>query len=412
MSIESIKKFILEEKNREIFSLELIASENFVSEDILDCCGSILTNKYAEGYPGKRYYGGCEFVDKIESLAIENLKKLFGASWANVQPHSGSSANMAAICSLLDPFDTILGLDLCHGGHLSHGFHLSFSGKFYKANFYGVSENGFLDYENLEKIAKKEKPKLIICGASAYSRDWDYKKIREIANEINAYVLADIAHPAGLIAKKLLNDPLDFCHVITSTTHKTLRGPRGGIIFGKEDFEIKGKKISQLVNSSVFPLIQGGPLMHTIAAKAVCFQEALSEKFYQYSKKTIDNSKELSESFKDLGYKIITEGTDNHLFLIDLSNKNISGKEAQEILEKANITLNKNMIPFDKKSAAITSGIRIGTPAITTRGLVKEDMKKIAILIDEVLSKKDEKTILKVKKEVNEWMESRPLFNF
>ena len=392
MTTEDIFLYIEKEKNRQKKGLELIASENFVSPDVMKASGSILTNKYAEGYPGRRYYGGCEHVDEVEKIAIERVKKIFGATWANVQPHSGSQANAAVMMALLNPGDKILGFDLSHGGHLTHGFHLSFSGKLYKPFFYGVNkETETIDYKILGDIAHREKPKLIICGASAYSRDWDYKKFREIADSVGAYLMGDIAHTAGLIASKLLNNPIKYCHILTSTTHKTLRGPRGGIIFGGEDFEVKNSKgktskISDIINISLFPGIQGGPLMHTIAAKAVAFGEILNPKFETYSKQVIKNSKTLANHFINRGYRVVSGGTDNHLFLLDLSNKNITGKESENILDKINITVNKNMIPFDTKPPLVCSGIRIGTAAITTRGLLENHMEKICEFIDDAIS--------------------------
>ncbi len=375
------------EKTRQTNGLELIASENFVSEQVLEAAGSVLTNKYAEGYPGKRYYGGCEVVDEVENLAIERLKELFNAEYANVQPHSGSQANTAVFHACLKPGDKFLGFDLSHGGHLTHGSPVNFSGRLYQPVFYGVEEEtGLIDYDKVAEIAEREKPKMIIAGASAYSREIDYKRFREIADSVGAILFADIAHPAGLIAKGLLGDPLPHCHVVTSTTHKTLRGPRGGIIMMGKDFDnpfgekLKNgnlKKMSAMLDSGVFPGNQGGPLEHIIAAKAVAFGEALTDEFLYYMVQVKKNAKALAESFMDKDYKVISGGTDNHMMLIDLRNKNITGKQAEEALGKAEITVNKNMVPFDDKSPFVTSGIRIGTPAVTTRGLKEDDMAKI-----------------------------------
>ena len=383
----------------------------------MEAAGSILTNKYAEGLPGKRYYGGCMVVDEIEDLCRERLKSLFDASWVNVQPHSGAQANAAVMLAILNPGDKILGFDLSHGGHLTHGSPVNYSGKIYKPYFYGVKkEDGFIDYEALEAAALKEKPKLIICGASSYSRDWDYKLIREVADRVGALVLADIAHPSGLISRGLLNDPLDYCHIVTSTTHKTLRGPRGGIIMVRDDFENpfgiktpKGtlRKISSLLDSGVFPGTQGGPLEHIIAAKAVAFKEALSDKYLEYVVQVKKNAAAMSSEFIKKGYNIISAGTDNHLMLIDLRNKNITGKEAEENLGKADITINKNMVPFDTESPFVTSGMRIGTAAITTRGMVESDMKKIVSFIDSVITNKSEVGV--IKKEINNWANNFPL---
>ena len=411
------------EKQRQLEGIELIASENFVSDDVLKSMGSILTNKYAEGLPNKRYYGGCEIVDKIELLAIERLKTLFNISWANVQPHSGSQANAAVMLACLKPGDKILGFDLSHGGHLTHGSPVNFSGKLYENCFYGVSEkDGLIDYENLAKIARAEKPKMIILGASAYSRDWDYKSVREVADEIGAIILADISHPAGLIAAKLLNDPFDYCHIVTTTTHKTLRGPRGGVIMLRHDFDNpwgiktpKGKlrKMSALLDSAVFPGSQGGPLEHVIAAKAVAFKEALSSDFITYQKQVVSNARALAQGLVDLGYKIISGGTDNHSLLIDLRSKNITGKEAEKALEKAEITVNKNMVPFDDKSPFVTSGIRIGTSAITTRGVNTDLIPEIVTLIDAALMNREDETKLKeIKTSVNQLMSKYPIFNW
>ena len=413
---------IKEEKNRQINGLELIASENFVSEQVLEAAGSVLTNKYAEGYPGKRYYGGCEVVDQVENLAIDRLKELFNAEYANVQPHSGSQANTAVFHACLNPGDKFLGFDLSHGGHLTHGSPVNFSGRLYQPVFYGVVEaTGLIDYDAMAEIAKKEKPKMIIAGASAYSRGMDFEKFREIADSVGAILFADIAHPAGLIAKGLLSDPLPHCHVVTTTTHKTLRGPRGGVIMMGEDFENpfglklkngKLKKMSSLLDSGVFPGNQGGPLEHIIAAKAVAFGEALTDEFLYYTVQVKKNAKALAKAFMDKDYHVISGGTDNHMMLIDLRNKNINGKQAEEALVKADITVNKNMVPFDDKSPFVTSGIRIGTPAVTTRGLKENDMAKIVDLINRVLTNfEDEAKIAEVKTEVFEMMQGRPLFN-
>lgn len=413
---------IKEEKNRQINGLELIASENFVSEQVLEAAGSVLTNKYAEGYPGKRYYGGCEVVDQVENLAIDRLKELFNAEYANVQPHSGSQANTAVFHACLNPGDKFLGFDLSHGGHLTHGSPVNFSGRLYQPVFYGVVEaTGLIDYDAMAEIAKKEKPKMIIAGASAYSREMDFQKFREIADSIGAILFADIAHPAGLIAKGLLSDPLPHCHVVTTTTHKTLRGPRGGVIMMGEDFEnpfgqkLKNgnlKKMSSLLDSAVFPGNQGGPLEHIIAAKAVAFGEALTDEFLYYTVQVKKNAKALAKAFMDKDYHVISGGTDNHMMLIDLRNKNITGKQAEEALVKAEITVNKNMVPFDDKSPFVTSGIRIGTPAVTTRGLKENDMARIVDLIDRVITNfENEAEIKAVKAEVFEMMQGRPLFN-
>jgi len=413
---------IKEEKNRQINGLELIASENFVSEQVLEAAGSVLTNKYAEGYPGKRYYGGCEVVDQVENLAIDRLKELFNAEYANVQPHSGSQANTAVFHACLNPGDKFLGFDLSHGGHLTHGSPVNFSGRLYQPVFYGVvEETGLIDYDAMAEIAKKEKPKMIIAGASAYSREMDFEKFREIADSVGAILFADIAHPAGLIAKGLLSDPLPHCHVVTTTTHKTLRGPRGGVIMMGEDFEnpfgqrLKNgnlKKMSALLDSAVFPGNQGGPLEHIIAAKAVAFGEALTDEFLYYTVQVKKNAKALAKAFMDKDYHVISGGTDNHMMLIDLRNKNINGKQAEQALVKAEITVNKNMVPFDDKSPFVTSGIRIGTPAVTTRGLKENDMAKIVDLINKVITNfEDEAKIAEVKAEVFEMMQGRPLFN-
>lgn len=412
---------IAEEKERQLNGLELIASENFVSDQVLEAAGSVLTNKYAEGYPGKRYYGGCEVVDEVENLAIERLKELFNAEYANVQPHSGSQANTAVFHACLKPGDKFLGFDLSHGGHLTHGSPVNFSGKLYQPVFYGVDEKtGLIDYDEVARIAEKEQPKLIIAGASAYSREIDYKRFREIADSVGAILFADIAHPAGLIAKGLLSDPLPHCHVVSSTTHKTLRGPRGGIIMMGKDFDnpfgekLKNgnlKKMSTLLNSAVFPGNQGGPLEHIIAAKAVAFGEALTDEFLHYMVQVKKNAKAMAAAFVEKDYQVISGGTDNHMMLIDLRNKNISGKEAEEALGKADITVNKNMVPFDDKSPFVTSGIRIGTPAVTTRGLVEEDMKTIVDLIDRVImNHENEEKLEAIGNEVSEMMKGKPLF--
>tara|TARA_Y100000748_G_scaffold28427_1_gene21170 strand:+ start:33 stop:1304 length:1272 start_codon:yes stop_codon:yes gene_type:complete len=414
-------EYIEKEKIRQTQGIELIASENYVSEQVMAAAGSVLTNKYAEGLPGKRYYGGCEIVDEIEDVARNRLKKLFDANWVNVQPHSGAQANAAVMLGILNPGDKILGFDLAHGGHLTHGSSVNFSGKIYSSCFYGVKRNnGLLDYNQLEKVAFKEKPKLIICGASSYSRDWDYKKIREIADSVSAIVLADIAHPSGLIARGLLNDPLDHCHIVTSTTHKTLRGPRGGIIMMRNDYDNplgtkspKGnlKSLSSVLDSAVFPGTQGGPLEHIIAAKAISFEEALSDNYMQYILQVKKNAKMMAKCLIEKGYNIISNGTENHLMLIDLSNKDITGKVAENTLGKADITINKNMVPFDKESPFITSGMRIGSAAITTRGMKEKEMKKVVFYIDEVLkNRNNEKRIREIKKEINKWMVDYPLF--
>jgi len=400
-----IFNLIKAEKKRQKNGLELIASENYVSKEVLKAAGSILTNKYAEGYPGKRYYGGCEIVDQVEQIAIDRAKELFGAEYANVQPHSGSQANAAVFQGVLSVGDKILGFDLAHGGHLTHGSPVNFSGKLYKVVSYGVKkETGRLDYDKIQEIASKENPKLIIAGASSYSRDIDYKRFREIADSVGALLLGDISHPAGLIAKGILNDPIPYCHIVTSTTHKTLRGPRGGIILMGTDFEnpwgikLKNgnlKKMSSILNSAVFPGMQGGPLEHVIAAKAITFKDALSDEFLHYQVQVKKNAAALAKAFVKKEYNLISGGTDNHLILIDLRNKNITGKEAENALVKAHITVNKNMVPFDTKSPFITSGIRLGTPAITTRGLVEKDMIKIVDLIDQVIQNFQDETILK-----------------
>jgi glycine hydroxymethyltransferase len=407
---------------RQTNKLELIASENFVSPSVLEATGSVLTNKYAEGYPGKRYYGGCEFVDMAENIARERLKKLFGAEYVNVQPHSGSQANMAVLMTFLKPGDKFIGLSLAHGGHLTHGSPVNFSGKLYEAVGYELDEEtGLLDYDKIADLAKIEKPKLIITGASAYSRDWDYAKFREIADSIGAFLMCDMAHPAGLIAKGFLNNPLEYCDVVTSTTHKTLRGPRGGIILVGKDKENpwgltnpKGDKVklmSELIDSMVMPGIQGGPLMHVIMAKAVAFGEALSDNFSDYTKEVINNAKTLATKLSDYGFDIVSDGTDNHLMLIDLSNKNITGKQAEISLELAGITVNKNMVPFDKRSPFVTSGIRIGTPALTTRGMKAREMEIIAEIIDKaIMNFENEKVLNGLKNEVIKFTSNYPLF--
>ena len=389
------------EKKRQTEGIELIASENYASDEVMEASGSILTNKYAEGLPGKSYYGGCLVVDEIEDLCRERLKTLFDATWVNVQPHSGAQANAAVMLAILNPGDKIIGFDLAHGGHLTHGSLVNFSGKIYKSYFYGVrKEDGIINYEQLEETAKKEKPKLIICGASSYSRDWDYKRIRETADSVGALVLADIAHPSGLISRGLLNDPLEYCDIVTSTTHKTLRGPRGGIIMMRNDFDNpfgiktpKGitRKLSSLLDSGVFPGTQGGPLEHIIAAKAVAFREALSDKYLDYIVQVKKNAKKMADEFIKKGYNIISKGTENHLMLIDLRNKNINGKTAEENLGKADITINKNMVPYDTESPFVTSGMRVGTAAITTRGMLESDMIKIVEFIDRVIYDKNPK---------------------
>ncbi|MBD3636713.1 MAG: serine hydroxymethyltransferase [Crocinitomicaceae bacterium] len=412
---------IEQERKRQTDGIELIASENYVSDQVMKAMGSILTNKYAEGLPHKRYYGGCEVVDQVEDLAIERLKKLFNATWANVQPHAGSQANYAVTLACLDPGDKILGFDLSHGGHLTHGSPVNFSGKRFENFFYGVNkETGLVDYDQMEQIAMAEKPKLIIVGASAYSRDWDYARVRQIADACGAVILADISHPAGLIAKGLLNDPFEHCHIITTTTHKTLRGPRGGVIMLRHDFEnpfgIKTKKgdlrmMSSLLDSAVFPGSQGGPLEHIIAAKAVAFQEALSDDFKKYGEQVIANARLMAEKLVEKGYKIISGGTDNHSMLIDLRSKNITGKDAENALGKADITVNKNMVPFDDKSPFVTSGIRIGTAAITTRGITEEQIPQMVEFIDRVIENAENESVLQeIKSDVKDLMASLPLF--
>ncbi|MBV6640248.1 MAG: serine hydroxymethyltransferase [Cyclobacteriaceae bacterium] len=421
MKDELVFKLIEKEKNRQLEGIELIASENFVSPQVLEAAGTVLTNKYAEGLPGKRYYGGCEIVDQIESLAIERAKELYGATWANVQPHSGAQANAAVMLAFLNPGDKILGFDLSHGGHLTHGSPVNFSGKLYQPFFYGVDkETGVIDYDKIEATATKEKPKLIICGASAYSRDWDYEKFRAIADKVGALLMADVSHPSGLIARGLLNDPLDHCHVVTTTTHKTLRGPRGGLIMVRDDIEnpfgiktAKGtvRKLSSLLDSGVFPGTQGGPLEHIIAAKAVAFGEALSDNYMKYVLQVKKNAEVMAAEFVARGYHVISNGTDNHLMLIDLRSKGLTGKDAENALINADITVNKNMVPFDEQSPFITSGMRIGTAAVTTRGLKEDDMKKIVNYIDEVLVNRDnESKVSSIKSEINSWMSKYPLY--
>jgi glycine hydroxymethyltransferase len=416
-----IFSLIEEEQDRQESGIELIASENFVSEQVMKAAGSVLTNKYAEGLPGKRYYGGCEVVDEIEIIAIERAKELFNAAWANVQPHSGAQANAAVFLALLNPGDKILGFDLAHGGHLTHGSPVNFSGKIYQPFFYGVEEEtGLINYKQLEEVALKEKPKLIICGASAYSRDWDYAFIRAVADKIGALVLADISHPSGLIARGLLSDPLPHCHVVTTTTHKTLRGPRGGLIMMGKDFEnpfgIKNPKgelrmMSALLDSAVFPGTQGGPLEHIIAAKAIAFGEALSDEYMEYIIQVKKNAQAMAAAFVGRDYKLISGGTDNHLMLIDLSNKDITGKLAEETLGLADITVNKNMVPYDKRSPFVTSGIRVGTAAITTRGLKEKHMEKIVDFIDEALKNHDkEDKLADIRDKVNALMAKHPLY--
>ncbi len=413
---------IQKERERQTHGLELIASENFVSDQVMEAQGSVLTNKYAEGYPAKRYYGGCEVVDQVEQLAIDRAKELFGAEWANVQPHSGAQANMAVLLTCLKPGDTFMGLDLSHGGHLSHGSPVNSSGILYKAVAYSVEEEtGMINYDIMEEVALRERPKLIIGGASAYSRDWDWKRMREIADKIGAILMADISHPAGLIAKGLLNNPVPYCHIVTTTTHKTLRGPRGGLILMGKDFENpwglktpKGevKMMSMLLNSAVFPGVQGGPLEHVIAAKAVAFGEALTDNYLEYIQQVKKNAQAMAEAFISRGYKVISNGTDNHLLLIDLRTKfpDLTGKVAENTLVKSEITINKNMVPFDSRTPFTTSGIRVGTPALTSRGLKETDMDTIVALIDEVLSNVEDATVIEnVAKKVNALMGHRPL---
>ena len=412
---------INKELERQRHGIELIASENFASLPVIQAMGTVLTNKYAEGYPGRRYYGGCEIVDQVEQLAIDRLKEIFDCEYANVQPHSGAQANSALMLAVLQPGDAILGLDLSMGGHLTHGSPVNFSGKLYQPHFYGVTrEGGIVDYEMLEAKAREVKPKMIICGASAYSREWDFARIRKVADEVGAFVLCDMAHPAGLIAKGLLASPFDHCHFVTSTTHKTLRGPRGGVILMKKDFEnpfgikdVKGniRMMSNLIDMAVFPGTQGGPLEHIIAAKAISFGEILTDEFTDYAKQIVANSQAMAKAFVEKEYQLISGGTDNHLMLIDLRNKNISGKKAENVLVKADITVNKNMVPFDDKSAFVTSGIRVGVPAITTRGMKEEHMQFVVDVIDRALmNSDDEKTITGIKCQVNEFMQQFPLY--
>lgn len=421
MKDQAIFELIQAEKERQLHGIELIASENFVSDQVMQAMGSVLTNKYAEGLPGKRYYGGCEVVDKVEQLAIDRLCQLFGATWANVQPHSGAQANAAVFLACLQPGDKILGFDLSHGGHLTHGSPVNFSGKLYQPFFYGVNkETGLVDYDLMEETAKKERPKMIICGASAYSRDWDYARIRKVADEIGALVLADISHPAGLIAAGLLNDPLEYCHIVTSTTHKTLRGPRGGIIMMRHNIENPFglrwnngnlKSMGALLDAAVFPGIQGGPLEHVIAAKAVAFGEALDPAYKVYMQQVKTNAAVFAQELVNRGYQIVSGGTDNHSMLLDLRNKGITGKDAENALVLADITVNKNMVPFDTESPFVTSGIRIGTPALTSRGVKETEIPQIVALIDRVLTNAtNEQVLAEVKKEVNALMSGKPLF--
>lgn len=421
MKDQAIFDLINAEKQRQLHGIELIASENFVSDDVMQAMGSVLTNKYAEGLPGKRYYGGCEVVDKVEQLAIDRLCQLFGATWANVQPHSGAQANAAVFLACLQPGDKILGFDLSHGGHLTHGSPVNFSGKLYKPFFYGVSkETGLVDYDMMEETARREKPKMIICGASAYSRDWDYARIRKVADEVGALVLADISHPAGLIAAGLLNDPLEHCHIVTSTTHKTLRGPRGGIIMLRHNFENPFglrwnngnlKSMGALLDAAVFPGIQGGPLEHVIAAKAVAFGEALDPSYKIYMQQVKTNAATFAAELIKLGYNIVSGGTENHSMLLDLRSKGITGKDAENALVLADITVNKNMVPFDTESPFVTSGIRIGTAALTSRGVKENEISQMVQLIDRVLmNANNEQIITEVRNEVNALMSGKPLF--
>lgn len=420
---KQIFDLIEKEHNRQLHGIELIASENFVSEQVMKAAGSVLTNKYAEGLPGKRYYGGCEVVDEIENIAIERLCKLFGAEWANVQAHSGSQANAAVMLACLQPGDKILGFDLSHGGHLTHGSPVNFSGKLYEPHFYGVNkETGYVDYDMMEAVAHKEKPKLIICGASAYSRDWDYERIRAIADQVGALVLADISHPAGLIATGLLSDPMKHCHIVTTTTHKTLRGPRGGVIMMGQNFDNpfglkwnngNPKSMAALLDAAMFPGTQGGPLEHIIGAKAVAFGEALSDDYRSYTKNVKNNATAMADALIQRGYDIISGGTDNHSMLIDLRSKGVTGKDAENALVAADITVNKNMVPFDTESPFVTSGIRVGTPAVTTRGMKAEEMDTIVDLIDRVITNiNDDQVLSSVRNDVNELMSSRPLFTW
>ena len=413
---------IYKELERQRNGIELIASENFTSLQVMQAMGNVMTNKYAEGYPGRRYYGGCEFVDETETLAINRIKQIFNCEYANVQPHSGAQANAALMLAVLKPGEKILGLDLSMGGHLTHGSPVNFSGKLYEPHFYGVHrDSGLVNYEQLEEVARKEKPRMIICGASAYSRDWDYARIRAVADEIGAFVMADIAHPAGLIAKGLLDSPFEHCHFVTSTTHKTLRGPRGGIILMGKDFEnpfgVKDPKgnirmMSHLLDMAVFPGTQGGPLEHVIAAKAIAFGEILTDEFTQYAKQVKSNAQAMAKAFTDRGYNIISNGTDNHLMLIDLRNKNLTGKKAQETLDRAHITLNKNAVPYDDKSPFVTSGIRVGVPAITSRGLKESDMEKVVSMLDKVLMNIDSNEVVEeVRTDVKKMMNEFPLYS-
>jgi len=418
---QQVFDIIQKELHRQRNGIELIASENFTSLQVMQAMGNVMTNKYAEGYPGRRYYGGCEFVDETEQLAIDRIKQVFNCEYANVQPHSGAQANASVLLAILKPGDKILGLDLSMGGHLTHGSPVNFSGKLYKPFFYGVhKETGLVSYEQMEEVARKERPQLIICGASAYSRDWDYSRIRKIADEVGAFVMADIAHPAGMIAKGLLNSPFEHCHFVTSTTHKTLRGPRGGIILMGKDFEnpfglkdVKGniRMMSNLLDMAVFPGTQGGPLEHVIAAKAIAFGEILDNEFTQYTKQIQSNAQAMAKSFIAKGYNIISGGTDNHLMLIDLRNKDLTGKKAQETLDKAHITLNKNAVPFDDKSPFVTSGIRVGVPAITTRGMKENDMQTVVDFLDKVLMNVDDASVVNaVANDVHDFMKGFPLY--
>ncbi|OKL40861.1 serine hydroxymethyltransferase [Pontibacter flavimaris] len=419
----AIFDLINKEKARQTHGIELIASENFVSEQVMQAMGSVMTNKYAEGLPGKRYYGGCEIVDQSEQLAIDRAKELFGVEWVNVQPHSGAQANSAVMLAVLQPGDKILGFDLSHGGHLTHGSPVNFSGKLYNPSFYGVEkETGLIDFDKIVETARREQPKLIICGASAYSRDWDYKKLRQAADEVGALLLADISHPSGLIARGLLNSPFEHCHIVTTTTHKTLRGPRGGMIMMGKDFEnpfgLKTPKgetrmMSAVLDGAVFPGTQGGPLEHVIAAKAVAYFEALSDEYLTYIKQVQQNAQAMAKAFVERGYDIISGGTENHMMLIDLRSKGLTGKLAENTLVKADITINKNMVPFDDKSPFVTSGMRVGTAAITTRGLKEQDMVRIVEYIDQVLMNHDNESMLSsVRSDINDWMQAYPLFAY
>ena len=420
---EKIFSLIEAEKKRQISGIELIASENFASPAVMEAAGSVLTNKYAEGLPGKRYYGGCEVIDQIEEVAQERAKTLFKAGWVNVQPHSGAQANAAVMLATLKAGDSILGFDLSHGGHLTHGSSVNFSGKLYKPHFYGVEkETGVINYDKVEQTAVTCKPKMIICGASSYSRDWDYARLRQIADQVDALLLADISHPSGLIARGLLKDPLEHCHIVTTTTHKTLRGPRGGMIMMRDDFEnklgiktAKGnlRKMSSLLDSGVFPGTQGGPLEHIIAAKAIAYEEAMTDEYLEYINQVRKNAKAMAKAFTDKDYHIISGGTDNHSILIDLRNKDLTGKVAEESLGKSDITVNKNMVPFDTKSPFVTSGIRIGTAAVTTRGLVENDMEKIVDFIDDCLNNiNDGNKLISIGSDINKWISNYPLFKY